>query len=100
MEVEPPVELVSDWAWSAAIRFCIKVWNAAAISEEEALVVELDEFVPAEAVVDDELVDELDASTPAAANALKIAPMSPPPAGGGLALDCAAPEALDSPVAP
>jgi hypothetical protein len=65
------------------------------------VVVELDKFVTVEAVVDDELVDELDASTPAAANALKIAPMSPPPAGGaGLALDWAAPEALDAPVAP
>ena len=64
---------------------------------------ELDESVPVEALVDEEeLVDELDPSTPAAANALKIAPMSPPPVGGGaaLAFDCAAPEALDAPVAP
>ena len=60
MEVEPPVELVSDWAWSAAIRFCMKVWNAAAISEEEAVVLELAESVPVEALVDEELVDEQD----------------------------------------
>jgi hypothetical protein len=52
--------------------------------------------------VEEEFVDALDPSTPAAANALKIGPMSPPPAGGGvaLALECAAPEVLDAPVVP
>jgi hypothetical protein len=66
------------------------------------VVLELDESVPVAAFVEEEFVDALDPSTPAAANALKIGPMSPPAAGGGvaLALECAAPEVLDAPVVP
>jgi len=57
-----------------------------AIAEGEAEFVEPEE---AAAVVEVELVEELDPSTPLAASALKIAPTSPPPDGGAeLALNC------------
>jgi hypothetical protein len=85
------VPSVFDSAWSAAMRLCMKVWKAVAMSvDEEAL--EVDPVVPvvlveavlvaADVVAAAELavVDEV---APMEANALNTADTRPPPGGGG-----------------
>jgi hypothetical protein len=85
--VSESAELESDCALSAAIRLCMNAWKVAAMSdpELELLVVPDESLAEVELLEVAELVEELFAPTDA--SALKMAPMSPPPGGGGAPLD-------------
>jgi hypothetical protein len=93
----PSVLLEFDWAWSAAMRVCMKFWKAAAMLEDDdALEVEevdplllavLVEAVPvAAAVVEAAELAVVEDVAPIEASALNTADTRPPPGGGGGAL--------------
>jgi len=94
LELEPSVLLEFDWAWSAAMRVCMKFWKAAAILEDdEALEVEevdplvlavlVEEVLVAAAVVEAAELAVVADVAPIEASALNTADTRPPPDGGG-----------------